>query len=195
MKECKIVEDLLPLFEENLVQDETKKWIEAHIASCEKCNRLTNIELEVFPSIPKHKSADAMMRSAQLKLTIYQLLFVLLSFIFAINTSMLNESFAFILSYFILGAVAYYFYRSVWLTILLAFIPIFIWTIYETIYSYHSVSAWYIEQMQYFNSTIEMLFNTLLGGIFTGILHTVFAVLGLIVVALLLKAFRKEQHL
>lgn len=196
MKECKIIEDLLPLYEEDLVQGETKKWIEAHLASCEHCRKLANIELHALPpALPKpEKSANQMMRSAQLKLTIYQLLIVLLSFVFAMNTSMLNESFAFILSYFILGAVTFYFYRSVWLTLMLSFVPIFIWSIFETIHAYSSIAAWHTDQMQYFSSTLTMILNTvILGGLFTGIIHTLFAGLGVIVIGLVLKAFGKEH--
>lgn len=35
--ECSIVKDLLPLYAENMVSDDTKKFIEEHIAGCDKC--------------------------------------------------------------------------------------------------------------------------------------------------------------
>ena len=193
MSSCKIVEDLLPLYEENLVQPETKKWIEQHLADCPTCQKLTSNVIEALPQLaPPKKSATAMMQHAQLKLTVYQLLFVILSFAFAMNTSLLNESFAFILSYFILGAVTFYFYRHVLLTLLLAFLPIFIWSIYATIQSFGSYSKWYAESMAYYSSTLSLMMNTVLGSAFTALIHTLFTILGIIVVKLLIQAFKKE---
>ena len=97
MNSCKITEDLLPLYEENLVQPETKQWIEQHLASCPNCQKLTSATMEELPALPSpKKAASKMIKHAHLKLTIYQLLFVILSFAFAINTSLLNESFTFI---------------------------------------------------------------------------------------------------
>lgn len=196
MSSCKIVEDLLPLYEENLVQPETKKWIEQHLADCPTCQKLTSNVIEALPQLaPPKKSATAMMQHAQLKLTVYQLLFVILSFAFAMNTSLLNESFAFILSYFILGAVTFYFYRHVLLTLLLAFLPIFIWSIYATIQSFGSYSKWYAESMAYYSSTLSLMMNTVLGSAFTALIHTLFTILGIIVVKLLIQAFKKENTL
>lgn len=194
MNACKITEDLLPLYEENLVQPETKEWLDQHLASCPSCQKLAAIEIEALPKLqaPK-KSAETMIHTAQLKLTIYQLLFVILSFILAINTSLLNESFAFILSYFVLGAVTYYFYRQAILTVLLAFVPIFIWTIYATIQSYGSYSNWLSEQRSYHASNLSLLTELILGGVFTAFLHTLFTILGIIVVKLLIQTFKKEK--
>ena len=196
MSSCKIVEDLLPLYEENLVQPETKKWIEQHLADCPTCQKLTSNVIEALPQLaPPKKSATAMMQHAQLKLTVYQLLFVILSFAFAMNTSLLNESFAFILSYFILGVATFYFYRHVLLTLLLAFLPIFIWSIYATIQSFGSYSKWYAESMAYYSSTLSLMMNTVLGSALTALIHTLFTILGIIVVKLLIQAFKKENTL
>ena len=194
MNACKIVEDLLPLYEENLVQPETEQWIEQHLSNCANCRKLTSHVMEAMPQLtPPKKSASAMMKHVQVKLTIYQLLFVVLSFVFAINTSLLNESFAFILSYFILGAVTFYFYRHVLLTLLLAFLPILIWSIYATIQSFGSYSQWYAQQIEYYSSTLSLVLNTVLGGVFTAFIHTLFTILGVIVVKLLIQAFKKED--
>lgn len=38
-KECKIVQDLLPNYLEKVTNEETNKFIEEHIASCEECNK------------------------------------------------------------------------------------------------------------------------------------------------------------
>ena len=193
MSSCKIVEDLLPLYEENLLQPETKQWVEQHLAGCPTCQKLTSTGIEALPQLaPPKKSANVMMQHAQLKLSVYQLLFVILSFAFAINTSLLNESFAFILSYFILGAVTFYFYRHVLLTLLLAFLPIFLWSIYATIQSFGSYSKWYAESMTYYSSSLSLMMNTILGSALTALIHTLFTILGIIVVKLLIQAFKKE---
>ena len=39
---CKIVQDLLPNYIEKSTDEETNKFIEEHINSCEKCNKLYN---------------------------------------------------------------------------------------------------------------------------------------------------------
>ena len=49
MKECKIVEDLLPLYAEELVGSETKEFIDTHCAACESCARLKARAEEVIP--------------------------------------------------------------------------------------------------------------------------------------------------
>lgn len=40
MNECKIVEDLLPLYAEELVSPETKEFVDVHCACCESCDKL-----------------------------------------------------------------------------------------------------------------------------------------------------------
>jgi len=40
MNECKIVEDLLPLYAENLTNEETSAFIREHTAGCERCGKL-----------------------------------------------------------------------------------------------------------------------------------------------------------
>lgn len=37
-KKCKIIEDLLPLYVENMTSEESAKWIEEHLQECEVCN-------------------------------------------------------------------------------------------------------------------------------------------------------------
>lgn len=39
-KYCSLIEDLLPLYVENLVSEETKKEIEEHLKQCDKCSNL-----------------------------------------------------------------------------------------------------------------------------------------------------------
>lgn len=194
MNECKIVEDLLPLYEENLLQEETTRWVNGHLASCAACREKTNIELAQIPTPTPNKTAAKMMKNAQLKLTIYQLIFVLLSFVFAMSTSIFTGSFQFILSYFVLGICTFYFYRNWILTVCIAVIPIFLWTIYDTIASFGSYSNWYSQQMEYHDSIISLFINLISGGLLMGLIHTIFTLLGAIVVVLVTKSFEKEAN-
>lgn len=39
-KDCSIVRDLLPLYAENMVSEETKDFVEAHLSKCPECNAI-----------------------------------------------------------------------------------------------------------------------------------------------------------
>ena len=39
-RECNIVRDLLPLYVENMVSDETREFVEAHLSKCPECNKI-----------------------------------------------------------------------------------------------------------------------------------------------------------
>ena len=188
MKECTIVEDLLPLYEEQLVQNETAEWLETHLRKCEHCRSLLQEELATIDLPKPKKSAEKMMQHAHLKLTIYQFIFVLLSFVFAMNTSILNESFTFMLSYFLFGAITFYFYRNSILTLLLAFAPTFIWTIYATINAYPSYEAWLNAQSNLGSALIHLMS----AGIMMALIHTIFTFIGIVVVYLLVRVFKEE---
>ena len=127
-KYCFIIEDLLPLYNEGLLQEGTGEWLESHLAGCENCQELAQLSIEPVEKEPISSTVnhDKMMGSIKLKLSIYQIIFVGLSFFFAIKTSLLSESFGFILSYTIMGLVAFLFYRSFKIVIAIAFLPIFL---------------------------------------------------------------------
>ena len=193
MDTCKIVEDLLPLYEEGLVQEETRQWMEQHFASCSHCASLIGIDLPKAQPVKPELSAEKVIAKTKLKLTIYQLLFVALSFVFAMSTAIFTEQgFGFVLSYFVLGAVVYGFYRSWLLLLVLSFVPVFIWNAFYTILTYDSISVWWNEMLQY-DSPIGILFQLIFAGLFTAVIHTVFAVLGATFIALIKKAFQKEE--
>ena len=40
MKNCKIVQDLLPNYIENLTSEETNTFIEEHLTECEDCKKI-----------------------------------------------------------------------------------------------------------------------------------------------------------
>lgn len=194
MKDCHLVEDLWPLYEEGLVQFETKQWIEQHIEHCPQCQKLRDENVETM-SIPESKmNAEQTIAKTTFKLHIYQLLLVAVSFVFAMNTSILsNTGFQFILSYFILGVVVFSFYKSWQLTVLIAFIPTAIWTVYDSIMSYGSLTRWWAQSLIDYESVWQLLSNQVAGALFIGALHTLFTLFGLCFVLLIQRAFEKEN--
>ena len=54
MKNCNIVKDLIPLYKENLLSEESKTFVEDHLKSCPECENLfkDKIELEKSESKP-----------------------------------------------------------------------------------------------------------------------------------------------
>ena len=195
MNECRIAEDLLPLYEEDLLHKETVDWMETHLSTCERCRARVNAMLEHLPAaqVKPKKSTSAMMQNIRSKLAIYQLLFVLLSFSFAMGTSLFADSFQFILSYFILGLSTFYFYRSWVFTLSISVVPIILWSIYDTIASYSTYNEWYTQAVENHDSFIG-LFGMLIGGaLLMGFLHTIFAILGAVVALLMAKISEQED--
>lgn len=47
MNNCNIVKDLLPLYKENLLSDESKKFVEDHLKSCSECENLLKDQIEI----------------------------------------------------------------------------------------------------------------------------------------------------
>ena len=47
MNNCNIVKDLLPLYKENLLSDESKKFVEDHLKSCSECENLLKDKIEI----------------------------------------------------------------------------------------------------------------------------------------------------
>lgn len=48
-KQCKIIEDLLPLYHDGVCSEESKQLVEEHISQCEECrNLLTRIERDII---------------------------------------------------------------------------------------------------------------------------------------------------
>ena len=42
-KNCNIVRDLIPLYSDNTASDESRKFIEEHCRTCDKCNRILSL--------------------------------------------------------------------------------------------------------------------------------------------------------
>lgn len=193
MKHCHLVEDLWPLYEEGLVQPQTREWIEEHCASCVHCRLLQQqVAIEQIPEATV--TADQAITRVTRKLQLYQLLLLSISFLFAMNTTLFSEqAFQFILSYFVLGIVVFSFYRSWLLTLLIAFIPSAIAAIYETAHSYMSISQWWTQEIINYGSVGALVIGYIGIALFAGTLHSVFTMLGATVAALLKKAYSKEE--
>ncbi|CAM4182915.1 zf-HC2 domain-containing protein [Lederbergia lenta] len=174
-KDCFIAEDLLPLYNDGLLQEETDEWLESHLKSCQKCNELAQltkepVEKETIISPVNH---DKMMEKIKLKLSIYQIIFVGISFFFAIKTSLLNESFGFILSYTVLGVITYLFYRNFLIVTAIAFLPIFLWDIFQSF-------------SMYVDGDTSLLLG-IIGSAFLALIHLIFALMGSVIGLLILK--------
>lgn len=175
-KNCYIAEDLMPLYIEGLLQEETAEWLESHLKSCPNCRELAQLSKE--PVRKEHINStinhNKMMKKINLKLSIYQIIFVGLSFFFAIRTSLLNESFGFILSYTVMGLITFLFYQNVKIVIAIAFLPLFLWSAADTIIG----TA---------NSELPPFFTSMLGAVYLAAIHVAFALIGSVIGLLILK--------
>lgn len=180
---CFIIKDLLPLYNEDLLSEETMVWVKSHLETCPECNRLqqaSSKEVQAEP-IENSMNQELMFKRINRKLSLYQIIFVTLSFFLAVNTSMLNESFGFILWYPVLGTVTYLFYKDMKLVFLLSFVPIFLW-------SFGSNLTNFIKYADYERiSTLGFLCQNLLGSFAISILHLIFALIGGVIGFLILK--------
>lgn len=180
---CSITEDLLPLYNEGLVQDETNKWIEAHLKTCPACRVLADKSAESFEVEPIQSpiNHEKMMSKITLKLSLYQLIFVGISFFLAMKTAMLNNSFGFILSYTILGMIMYLFYKNIKVILLIAFTPIFIWSLATLIPDAFAMTDSWIVAMG------TILKEGIIASFILALIHLIFALIGMLIGVLILK--------
>ena len=47
MKNCNIVKDLIPLYKENLLSEESRTFVEDHLKSCSECENLLKDQIEI----------------------------------------------------------------------------------------------------------------------------------------------------
>lgn len=129
-KDCTITQDLLPLYEEGLLQPETKLFVDEHLHSCDECRQIA--EQSQIPLAPKVKpglSSKKMIRKVTLRVASIQIFFVAIAFLLAMSTSLMNGSVGYILTYTILGAITYLFYQSMFMSFLIAAVPTLLWSI------------------------------------------------------------------
>ncbi|WP_368658741.1 zf-HC2 domain-containing protein [Metabacillus halosaccharovorans] len=180
-KECVIVQDLLPLYEEELLQLETKQFIEEHLNSCQECRHIAEQSQIPLPAEVKPGGASKkMIRNITVKLTTIQIFFVAIAFILAMSTTIMNDNSGFILTYAILGAVTYLFYRSILVAVLLAGVPNFIWNC--LLYMTDWFGEFYAES---FSEALQIALTTL-------IIHLIFTFIGIIIGFFILK-IREEN--
>ncbi|MEH7237143.1 hypothetical protein [Bacillus sp. JJ1562] len=184
-----IIEDLLPLYNEGLLSAETTTWLEEQIQDNKELQKLVDqstipLEKEEIDSPVKH---DKMITNIKRRLALYQLIFVGLSFFLAIQTSMLNESFGFILWYAVLGLLTYLFYKDMKIVFYISFIPIFIWSLGGNIGDYLNGDI---------GSTVsfgKFLLQSAMGSILVTLIHYLFAFIGSMIGFLYLKIRNGED--
>lgn len=185
---CFIVRDLLPLYNENLLSEETTAWTNEHLENCLECKKIQQASLREITTEPIEDPMDAelMFKRINRKLSMYQIIFIALSFFLAANTSMLNESFGFILWYPVLGALIYLFYKDMKLVFMLSFIPMILWAFGENIIdftkgAYVDISFW------------AFLSESLFSCFFMAIIHFLFAAIGALIGYLIILIKSKDQ--
>ncbi|WP_172798905.1 hypothetical protein [Paenibacillus sp. FJAT-26967] len=181
-----IIEDLLPLYTEGLLSEETTKWLEAQIQGNKEYEDLLRMSREPLPiaEIPAAADYESMMKNINRKLSLYQMLFIAISFFLAIRTSILNESFGFVLWYTVLGLVTYLFYQEMKLVLFISLVPIFIWSLGDSIAQMMSGTSGGA-------ALGSFLVQSLFGAGLMALIHGLFAVIGALIGLLVLK-IRKE---
>lgn len=126
---CSVTQDLLPLYEEELLQPDTQRFVEEHLQRCQECRHIAEqSQIPLHAEVKPGGASKKMIRNITVKLTTIQIFFVAIAFILAMSTTIMNDNSGFILTYAILGTVTYLFYRSVLVAVLLAGVPNFIWS-------------------------------------------------------------------
>lgn len=183
-----IVEDLLPLYQEELLSDETKAWLETQLENNPEWQTLAKgleepLEKEAVPAITATEQ-DKMFKKINRKLAVYQVIFVIISLILAFQTSIWNDSFGFILWYTVLGFVIYLFYSKMKIVFLFSFVPIFIWSMFEGFSDYVAGPEM---------STFALGFEVFQMAIMTSVIHYVFAFIGSLIGLIINKLTHKGE--
>ncbi len=168
-QECSIVEDLIPLYKKQALQKPTIAFIEQHLASCQKCQQLTSQKQLPIEYLPMKRT-----------LSFFHIVFIVLSFMFAINSSLLGNQKGFVISYALFGCLSYLFYKNIWIIFIISSVPVFVWAIinnlnnelYTTSYSLTEIGA------------------LIVGAGYIALLHTIFALLGAAFAILLRRIFK-----
>ncbi|WP_253907630.1 DUF3139 domain-containing protein [Bacillus sp. WMMC1349] len=179
-----IIEDLLPLYHEGLLSEETSRWIEEQAEKHEEYRKLVEMsntplpKKEIVPPVDQEK----MFKKINRKLSFYQIIFVAISFFIAMKTSLLNDSFGFILWYPVLGLLIYLFYRDIKSVLLLSFVPILLWS--------------FMDNLEYFikEEGVEHLSVAVVGAFFYSVMHCIFSIIGSFIGWLSIKFKKKKLY-
>ncbi|MEQ6357488.1 zf-HC2 domain-containing protein [Lysinibacillus sp. M3] len=168
-QECSIVEDLLPLYKKQAIQANTIQFVEHHLANCEHCRQLAT-------------SKQALGNPLLMKKTVsfFHLVFIVLSFMFAINSSLLGNQTSFVVSYAIFGCLTYFFYKNIWIVFAISSVPVFVWAIIDNINNPLYVTYYSFAEIG----------TLLIGASYIALLHTIFALIGA-AFAILFRKFKR----
>lgn len=156
-QECSIVEDLLPLYKKQALQATTLEYVEQHLANCEHCRQ--------FATSKQSLGYHLLMKRT---ITFFHLVFIVLSFMFAINSSLLGNQTGFAISYAIFGSLTYFFYKNIWIVFAISSIPVFVWAIINNINNSLYVTHYSLTEIG----------TLLIGASYIALLHTIFALFG-----------------
>jgi hypothetical protein len=120
--------------------------------------------------------------------TSIQIIFIAIAFMLAMSTTVMNGSVGFVLTYTILGALTYLFYRSIPIALLIAALPTFLWSC--LLYMTDLFGNFYVESIS------EALGMALL----VSVIHLLFTIIGIAIGFCILKIreeniYEKENHL
>lgn len=87
-EKCKIVQDLLPSFIEHLTNDETNKFIEEHLETCEDCKKVyENMKKDLnVDNNTKEKKKVKFLKKYRNKLRVLEIIILIIFIVFVINT-------------------------------------------------------------------------------------------------------------
>ena len=87
-KNCKIVQDLLPNYIENLTNEETNKFIEDHLKTCDKCKKIyESMKKDIaVDNKGKEKRKVKFLKKYRNKLRILEMIILMILLAFVINT-------------------------------------------------------------------------------------------------------------
>ncbi len=173
-EECPIIEDLLPLYKKQMLQASTLIYVEQHLAKCPHCQQL-------FSSVQIQKEYIPMKKT----LSFFHIIFIVLSFMFAINSSLLGNQMGFVISYAIFGCLSYLFYKNIWIVFIISSVPVLVWAIIDNLTNELYITAYSLTE---FGALV-------MGASYIALLHTIFALVGAAFAILLRKIFKIKKRL
>lgn len=154
---CAIIKDLLPLYQKQMLQAPTKAFVEQHLASCQQCQQFASSKHIAHHDLPMKRT-----------LAFFHIIFIVLAFMFALNSSLLGNQKGFVISYAIFGCLSYLFYKNSWIVVIISSVPVFVWAIIHNLYNGLYTTA----------SSLTAIGTLLVGASYIALLHTIFALIG-----------------